>query len=187
MALSSENHTENTSADAARLLTHGHTDIARFYDAHSNELYRFSYRLLQDRQRAEEVVQDTFLRAWKHADKWNEALGSRRTWLFSIAHNVCIDALRARDARPPLSGQPSIARLSIEPSIEAAMDSWLVEEALRRIREDQRVAIVETYLKGRTYSEVAASVGANEATLRSRVFYGLKALRVALEELGWTP
>lgn len=182
-----ERQTDTTAPDADSLSTRGHADIASCYDAHGSELYRFSYRILQDRQRAEEAVQDTFLRAWKHADRWNEALGSRRTWLFSIAHNVCIDALRARDSRPPQSGEPSTARTSTEPSIEAAMDSWLVEEALRRIREDQRIAIVETYLKGRSYSEVAASVGANEATLRSRVFYGLKALRVALEELGWTP
>jgi RNA polymerase sigma-70 factor, ECF subfamily len=163
------------------------SDIAGFYDLHGAELYRFSYRMLQDRHRAEEAVQDTFVRAWKHSDKWNGALGSQRTWLFSIAHNVCIDAIRARSSRPALA-HPSVENTeSTEPSLESAMDSWLVEEALRRIREDQRVAIVETYLKGKSYSEVAAATGANEATLRSRVFYGLKALRLALEELGWTP
>jgi RNA polymerase sigma-70 factor, ECF subfamily len=162
-------------------------DIAGFYDAHGAELYRFSYRMLQDRHRAEEAVQDTFVRAWKHSDRWDGALGSQRTWLFSIAHNVCIDAIRARSSRPALD-HPSIENAeTTEPSLESAMDSWLVEEALRRIREDQRVAIVETYLKGKSYSEVAAATGANEATLRSRVFYGLKALRLALEELGWTP
>jgi RNA polymerase sigma-70 factor, ECF subfamily len=163
------------------------TDIAGFYDAHGAELYRFSYRMLQDRHRAEEAVQDTFVRAWKHSEKWDGALGSQRTWLFSIAHNVCIDAIRARTSRPALAHSTIENTETIEPSLESAMDSWLVEEALRRIREDQRVAIVETYLKGKTYSEVAAATGANEATLRSRVFYGLKALRLALEELGWTP
>lgn len=163
------------------------TDIAGFYDAHGAELFRFSYRMLQDRHRAEEAVQDTFVRAWKHSDKWDGALGSQRTWLFSIAHNVCIDAIRARSSRPALA-HPTVQHTeTTEPSLESAMDSWLVEEALRRIREDQRTAIVETYLKGKTYSEVAAATGANEATLRSRVFYGLKALRLALEELGWTP
>jgi RNA polymerase sigma-70 factor, ECF subfamily len=163
------------------------TDVAGFYDAHGAELYRFSYRMLQDRHRAEEAVQDTFVRAWKHSEKWNEALGSQRTWLFSIAHNVCIDAIRARSSRPALAHPAMENTETTEPSLESAMDSWLVEEALRRIREDQRTAIVETYLKGKTYSEVAAATGANEATLRSRVFYGLKALRLALEELGWTP
>ena len=162
-------------------------DIVKFYDAHGAEIYRSCYRLLQDRNRAEEAVQDTFVRAWKHADRWDSSIASQRTWLFSIAHNVCIDALRARNARPQLGDPQDEPSETIEPSLETAMDSWLVEEALRRIRDDQRIAIVETYLKGRTYSELAASTGANEATLRSRVFYGLKALRVALEELGWTP
>jgi RNA polymerase sigma-70 factor, ECF subfamily len=165
----------------------GGPDIAAFYDLHGAELYRFSFRMLQDRNRAEEAVQDTFLKAWKHNDRWDASLGSQRTWLFSIAHNVCIDQIRARNARPALSDSNVQRPEAVEPSLESAMDSWLVEEALRRIRDDQRIAIVETYLKGRSYSEVAAATGTNEATLRSRVFYGLKALRVALEELGWTP
>ncbi len=162
-------------------------DIAAFYDLHGAELFRFSLRMLQDRNRAEEAVQDTFLKAWKHTDRWDASLGSQRTWLFSIAHNVCIDQIRARNARPALSDSNIQPVEAVEPSLESAMDSWLVEEALRRIRDDQRIAIVETYLKGRSYSEVAAATSTNEATLRSRVFYGLKALRVALEELGWTP
>ncbi len=161
-------------------------EIAAVYDAHADELYRFSFRMLRDRTRAEEAVQDTFLRAWRYADRWNENIGSRRTWLFSIAHNVCIDAMRARDARPQLAAAGARTIERTHPSLESAMDGWLVEEALRRLRDDQRVAIVETYLKGNSYSEVAAATGTNEATLRSRVFYGLKALRVALEELGWT-
>jgi RNA polymerase sigma-70 factor, ECF subfamily len=165
----------------------GGRDIASSYDLHGAELYRFTYRILQDRNRAEEAVQDTFLRAWKHGDRWDASLGSQRTWLFSIARNVCIDAIRARDARPKLSDTDIQKAAGVEPSLESAMDSWLVEEALRRIRDDQRIAIVETYLKGRSYSEVATATGTNEATLRSRVFYGLKALRIALEELGWTP
>ena len=163
------------------------TEIAALYDLYSPELFRYSHRILQDRSRAEEAVQDTFVRAWKHAGLWDQRIGSRRTWLFSIAHNVCIDSIRARNARPPMTGgasaEPAVAG---EPTLEAAMDGWLVEEALRRIRDDQRIAIVETYIRGRSYGEVAAATGVNEATLRSRVFYGLKALRIALEELGWT-
>lgn len=163
------------------------SEIAALYDLYAPELFRYSHRILQDRSRAEEAVQDTFVRAWKHAGLWDQRIGSRRTWLFSIAHNVCIDSIRARNARPPVTGgSSSEPAVSGEPTLEAAMDGWLVEEALRRIREDQRTAIVETYIRGRSYGEVAAATGVNEATLRSRVFYGLKALRVALEELGWT-
>ena len=163
------------------------TEIGELYDLYAPELFRYSQRILQDCSRAEEAVQDTFVRAWKHAGLWDQRIGSRRTWLFSIAHNVCIDSIRARNARPPVTGgSSSEPAVSGEATLEAAMDGWLVEEALRRIRDDQRTAIVETYIRGRSYGEVAAATGVNEATLRSRVFYGLKALRIAMEELGWT-
>lgn len=71
--------------------------------------------------------------------------------------------------------------------IEEKMAAWQIEEALRSISEERRYAIVETYYKGRSYKELAAELGVPEGTLRSRVFYGMKALRVALEEMGWTP
>jgi RNA polymerase sigma-70 factor (ECF subfamily) len=66
------------------------------------------------------------------------------------------------------------------------MTAWQVEEALRRISGDHRIAIVETYYKGRPHADVAAELKIPEGTLRSRIFYGLKALRLALEEMGWT-
>ena len=69
--------------------------------------------------------------------------------------------------------------------LEQALDGWLVEEALNRIRPEHRVVLVETYYRGRAYSDVAADLGIPEGTARSRAFYGLRALRLALEELGW--
>ncbi len=67
------------------------------------------------------------------------------------------------------------------------MQSWVVEEALRRLSEDHRTAIVETHLRGRPYTEVAAELGIPVGTLRSRLFYGLKALRVTMDEMGAEP
>jgi RNA polymerase sigma-70 factor (ECF subfamily) len=64
------------------------------------------------------------------------------------------------------------------------MRRWLVEEALNRLGEDHRRALAETYLADRPYDEVAAELGIPESTLRSRVFYGLKAMRVAMDEMG---
>ncbi len=67
------------------------------------------------------------------------------------------------------------------------MRSWMVQEALQRISDQHRTAIVETHLKERPYAEVAGELGIPIGTLRSRVFYGLKSLRVAMEEMGETP
>ncbi len=73
------------------------------YRAHGSELYGLAVRTLGDRGLAEEAVQETFLRAWHAADRFDPALGSLRTWLFAIARNAVIDIGRARAARPRLA------------------------------------------------------------------------------------
>ena len=158
--------------------------IREAYSAHGAELYRFALRSLDDPGMAEEAVQETFLRAWRAAERYDPELASLRTWLFAIARNVIIDLSRARAARPPVAegGQGNPA----PDPVEQVMVTWQVEEALRRISFDHRTAIVETYYKARPYAEVARDLSIPEGTLRSRVFYGLKALRLALEEMGWT-
>src|SRR6266446_152945 len=74
--------------------------VRAVYAAHGPELYRFAVRSLGDRGLAEEAVQETFVRAWRAADRFDDALGSLRTWLFAIVRNVVIDLSRARAVRP---------------------------------------------------------------------------------------
>jgi RNA polymerase sigma-70 factor, ECF subfamily len=154
------------------------------YAAHGGELYRFALRALNDAGTAEEAVQETFVRAWRAGDRFDPALGSLRTWLFSIARNVVIDIGRARAVRPSLNGLPQIDPVVDDP-VDNVMIAWQVEEGLRRISADHRTAIIETYFRGRPHAEVAAELHIPEGTLRSRIFYGLKALRLALEEMGF--
>jgi RNA polymerase sigma-70 factor (ECF subfamily) len=73
--------------------------VRAVYAAHGPELYRFAFRSLNDRGLAEEAVQETFVRAWQAADRFDDALGSLRTWLFAIIRNVVIDLSRARSER----------------------------------------------------------------------------------------
>jgi len=158
------------------------------YRAHGPELYRFALRQLGDEITAQDVVQEVFLRAWRAADRFDPELASLRVWLFAIARNVLIDELR-RAARRPVPMAPSDngnlvnqpAGLSFDDQV---MQSWLVEDALRRIGPEHRAVLVETYLRGRPYAEVAAEQGIPVGTLRSRLFYGLKALRVVMDEMG---
>jgi RNA polymerase sigma-70 factor (ECF subfamily) len=164
-------------------------DLRAAYAAHGAELYRFALRSLGDTGLAEEAVQDTFVRAWRAADRHDRRRGSLRTWLFAIGKNVIIDLHRARSVRPAAAGKGEAVRgESADPSnpIEDRLAAWQIEEALKRIGDEQRDAIVETYYKGRSYRELAAKLGVPEGTLRSRVFYGMKALRRELEEIGWT-
>ena len=156
------------------------------YDDHAGELLGFAHRSLRDAGLAEEAVQETFLRAWRAADRFDPQLGSLRTWLYAICRNVIIDLSRSRSRRP----QVGLAGEEVpEPVTEAELDrllvSFQVEEALRRLTEPHRTALVEVYLRGRPAREVGAALGVPEATVRTRVFYGLKALRVVLDEMGW--
>lgn len=157
-------------------------DVREAYAAYAGELYGFARRSLGDAGLAEEAVQETFLRAWRAGERFDPELGSLRTWLFAILRNVVIDLSRARAARP------GVAEGGVEPSVEPleeALLAWQVEEAMRRIGEQHRQILVETYYRGRPYAEVAAELGVPEGTVKSRVYYGLRALKVALEEIGY--
>jgi RNA polymerase sigma-70 factor (ECF subfamily) len=157
-------------------------DVREAYAAHAAELYGFAVRSLADPGLAEEAVQETFLRAWRAGERFDPQIGSLRTWLFAILRNVVIDLGRARSVRP------SVAEGGVEPSVEPfdeAMLAWQVEEAMRRIGEQHRRVLVETYYRGRPYADVAEELGIPEGTVKSRVYYGLRALRVVLEEMGY--
>jgi RNA polymerase sigma-70 factor (ECF subfamily) len=162
-------------------LTH-ETAVRDAYGAYAGELYGFALRSLQDPGLAEEAVQETFLRAWRAGDRFDPELGSLRTWLFAILRNVVIDQRRARAARPSPAGE--LPEPGHEP-FEDMLLNWQVEEALRRIGEQHRQVLVETYLRDRPYAEVALELGVPEGTIKSRVYYGLRALRNALEEMGY--
>lgn len=157
-------------------------DVREAYAAHAGELYGFAVRSLGDSGLAEEAVQETFVRAWRAGERFDPQIGSLRTWLFAILRNVVIDLGRARSSRP------RVADGGVEPSVEPideALAGWQMEEAMRRIGEQHRRVLVETYYRGRPYADVAKDLGVPEGTVKSRVYYGLRALRVALEEIGY--
>lgn len=161
-------------------------DVRRVYAAHGGEMYRFAARSLGDPHAAEDAVQEAFLRAWRAADRFDPQIASLRGWLFAILRNVVLDSFRAQRSRPRLraaSGFPGDDRADDVDSGEQVLRAWVVEEALRRVGVDHREAIVQTYLLDRSYDDVALELGIPASTLRSRVFYGLKALRVVLEEM----
>jgi RNA polymerase sigma-70 factor, ECF subfamily len=161
------------------------SDIRDAYRAYSGELFGFATRSLRDRGLAEEAVQETFLRAWRAGERFDPDLGSVRTWLFAILRNVVIDLSRRRSVRigpAPLTEDP--VDESSEP-LEDAMLSWQVEEGLRRIGPQHREILIEAYYRERPYAELAVEFGIPEGTVKSRVYYGLRALRNALEELGY--
>lgn len=161
------------------------------YVAYGPQLYRFVLRGLGDPGAAQDVVQETFLKAWRSADRYDPELASLRVWLFGIARNTMLDHARAAQVRPWLRELADPATLAgagepVADPTEHLVQAWVVEEALRRLPEHHRAALVMTHLQGRPHDEVAAELGIPTGTLRSRVFYGLKALRAAMDEMGVT-
>lgn len=155
-------------------------DLAAAYDEHANALFGFAVNALRDRPAAEDCVQETFLRAWRSRDGFSAERASLRTWLFVIARNVIIDAQRAQQRMPravpaevlddtPAAGSDPLDRLS-------------VVEGLAKLSAEHRAVIVDVHLEGRSYAEVEASSGVPAATLRSRSFYALRAMRDHLTE-----
>lgn len=162
------------------------------YAAHGAELYRFAVRGLGDAALAQDAVQETFLRAWQAADRYDPARASLRVWLFAIARNVVIDTHRrqgrgswAPPVAPDAGPQPDTDLVADE--AEAVVVRAVVAESLTRLSAEHRQVITECYLRGRSYEQLAADCGVPPGTLRSRMFYALKALRVAMEEMGVSP
>jgi len=153
------------------------------YSAHGPEIYRYALRQLNDDGGAQEAVQEVFLRAWRRADSYDPSLASLRVWLFAIARNVVVDEIRRLTVRPwrrQLTDEPESGRDSVGPAEDALVDTWLVEEALRRLRPEHRQAIVQAYLRGRPHAEIAAEAGVPVGTVRSRLHRARGQLRQLL-------
>jgi RNA polymerase sigma-70 factor, ECF subfamily len=141
-----------------------------------------------DRQAAEDVVQETLLRAWQHPETLTTERGSIRPWLFAVARNLVFDRRRARSKRPT---EVSDAMLATTPApvddLDAALTSWTVQHALAKLSPDHRSVLVEMYYRGRSVAEAAKVLGVPAGTVKSRTYYALRALRLALQESGSLP
>jgi RNA polymerase sigma-70 factor (ECF subfamily) len=155
------------------------------YDEHGGELFGFAYRSLHDAGLAEEAVQETFVRAWRAAARYDPGRGSLRTWLFAICRNVVVDQARARAVRPALADRDPADHAAPDDELERALMTFGIEEALQQVSDRHRQVVVEVHLRGRPVAEVAAELGVPTGTVHSRLYYGLKALGVVLEEMGW--
>lgn len=160
--------------------------VRALYAEHAGPLLRYALRLTSgDRQRAEDIVQETLLRAWLHP----EAIAERpaRPWLFAVARNLAVDAHRARNARPREVGESALELLPVADEADRVLESWGVADALRALRPEHRQVLVQTYYLGRSVAEAAAELGIPGGTVKSRTFYALRALKLALEERGLAP
>lgn len=155
---------------------------------HGDALFGHALRLCDgDRQRAEDLVQETLLRAWRHPDALDPARGSPRAWLFTTARHLAIDAWRRREARvgEVITDVPPESTDGLDEA-DRAVEAWTIAEALRQLTPAHREVLVECFYRGRSVAEAATTLGVPPGTVKSRTHYAMRALRLVLEEMGVT-
>lgn len=151
-------------------------------DEYRRPLHRFLTRLLLGQQDlAEDLVQETLLRAWRNMETLAADPAKIAPWLYTVARHVAIDAMRARQARPFEVSLPDLNRAaSPDDEMERVVSVHAVRLALEKISPQHRQVLIEMYYKGASVAEAAARLGIPEGTVKSRVYYAVRALHAAI-------
>ena len=163
--------------------------MRKIYDHHAAALLRTLLNWTYgDWQAAEDLMQETMLRAWRHLETLDTDPQALRPWLFTVARRIAIDRFRAREVRPPETEPETLEQLA-EPAepLERLLDRETLLGALRGLSEAHRSALIQVYLMDRTVPEAAATLGVPEGTVKSRLHHGLRAVRSSLACVGRCP
>ncbi|CAN5217799.1 sigma-70 family RNA polymerase sigma factor SigL [soil metagenome] len=167
-------------------MTDEHAELLRaLHDAHGASLLRYVGRLTRDHEFAQDIVQESLLRAWKHPEILRQSDDSARAWLFTVARNLVIDDRRSARFSREFSTDDPPERAQLDET-DAVLDRWLLGDALLGLSLEHRTVIVNSYYLGHSAAEIARQEGIPEGTVRSRAHYALRALRLSLQEKGVT-
>ncbi|MEJ2482765.1 MAG: sigma-70 family RNA polymerase sigma factor [Gemmatimonadota bacterium] len=189
-------YSEKTDQDLVRLSRRGDERAAReLVHRFERPVFSLIYRMVRDRELAEDLSQDVFVRTFNNLDRYDRSY-KFSSWLFKIAYNLTVDHLRRREL-PTISvhGAPDAitpdrqeaTSLTLE-SEEEAPDDRLVakelagelEEAIAELREDYRTAILLRHVEGRSYEEIAEIMEIPLGTVKTYIFRARRELREAL-------
>ena len=177
---------DDADRDAIVRVASGELDaLEELYDRYRTMAYSIALRITTDGALAEDVVQESFLGAWRNAARYVEARGSVKTWLLSIVHHRAVDALRRRRPTTELPDREAVPPEALTlpdvwPEVAGRLLRLEILTALRSLSDPQREAIELAYFGGLTQQEIAARTGAPLGTVKSRMRLGLLAMRRAL-------
>ena len=158
--------------------------FAALYDRHSRAAYSLAYRMMGERQAAEDLAQEAFIKVWRAANSYRAQRGSVRTWLLSIVHNRGIDQIRSSASRRRTQERVEASAPRSQPS-EAFSEAWKsaqrerVREALETLPQEQLKILELAYFSGYTHVEISDLLGVPLGTVKGRMRLGLKKLRTS--------
>jgi RNA polymerase sigma-70 factor (ECF subfamily) len=140
--------------------------VRALYERYGRAVFTVAVRALGDRTLAEEVVQQTFLQAWRSAERF-DVDRDPGPWLYVIARRAAVDAFR-RERRHRAERDDDVEIVALPPSFEGMWEAWEVRAAIDRLSEDERNVIEATHFKGLSHEEAAAELGVPVGTVKSR-------------------
>jgi RNA polymerase sigma-70 factor, ECF subfamily len=156
--------------------------FATLYDRHSRAAFSLAYRMMGERQAAEDLAQDAFLKVWRSASSYRAERGSVRTWILSIVHNRGIDQIRSQASRRRTQDKIEASTPRSQPS-EAFAQTWRnsqrdqIREALDTLPPEQLKILELAYFSGYTHVEISELLRLPLGTVKGRMRLGLKKIR----------
>lgn len=181
-------------SDAALVVAIGrwrHDALAEAFRRHSGAVFALARRVLNDAARAEEVVQEVFLRLWNAPERFDPSRGSLRSFLLAHAHGRAVDVVRSDGSRRRREDRDairaSVAGHDLEREVGDVIVAEHVREAVSALAPGEREAIELAYFGGHTYREVAVILDEPEGTIKTRIRTGMLRLRKELANAGYSP
>ncbi len=160
--------------------------LARLYDNYRVILFGLLVRILNNREEAEDILQDVFIQVWRRAKDFDELRGKPFTWLVTLARSRAIDRLRQLGARQRLTAGATLEQELVDNVSDALTDTvqaeqkGIVQSALAQLPAEQRQTLLLAYFEGLTQSEIAVRLNAPLGTIKTRMRSGMVKLRALL-------